>query len=69
MFHEVMFPCFGALRMVISGVGSHFIDKIFQRFLKELGVRHNIATLYHPQTSGEPESSNKQIKNIWEDYT
>ena len=44
--------------------GSNFIDKTFRRFLKELGARHNIATLYHPQTSGQAETSNKQIKSI-----
>jgi hypothetical protein len=32
--------------------------------LKELGTKHNIATPYHPQTSGQAETSNKQIKNI-----
>jgi hypothetical protein len=26
--------------------------------------QHNIATPYHPQTSGQVETSNKQIKNI-----
>ena len=50
--------------MVISDGGSHFIDKTFRAFLKELGTKHNIATLYHPQTSGQAETSNKQIKNI-----
>ena len=50
--------------MVISDGGSHFIDKTFQNFLKELGAQHNIATPYHPQTSGQAETSNKQIKNI-----
>jgi transposase InsO family protein len=64
MFHEVIFPRFGTPRMVISDGGSHFIDKIFRAFLKELGAKHNIATPYHPQTSGQAETSNKQIKNI-----
>ena len=64
MFHEVIFPRFGTPKMVISDGGSHFIDKTFRNFLKELGARHNIATLYHPQTSGQAETSNKQIKNI-----
>jgi hypothetical protein len=52
--------------MVISDGGSHFIDKTFRNFLKELGSRHNIATPYHPrpQTSSQAETSNKQIKNI-----
>ena len=50
--------------MVISDGGSHFIDKTFRHFLKGLGAKHNIATPYHPQTSGQAETSNKQIKNI-----
>ena len=64
MFHEVIFPCFGTPRMVISDGVSHFIDKTFRAFLRELGAKHNIATPYHPQTSGQAETSNKQIKNI-----
>ena len=50
--------------MVISDGGSHFIDKTFRAFLKELGAKHNIATPYHPQTYGQAETSNKHIKNI-----
>ena len=64
MFHEVIFPRFATLRMVISDGGSHFIDRTFRAFLKELGAKHNIATPYHPQTSGQAETSNKHIKNI-----
>jgi len=44
MFHEVIFPHFGTPRMVISDGGSHFMDKTFRAFLKELGAKHNIAT-------------------------
>ena len=50
--------------MVVSDGGSHFIDKTFKAFLRELGARHNVATPYHPQTSDQAETSNKQIKNI-----
>ena len=50
--------------MVISDGGSHFIDKTFRAFLRELGTKNNIATPYHPQTSGQTDTSNKQIKNI-----
>jgi len=64
MFHEVIFPHFGTPQMVIRDGGSHFIDKTFRAFLKELGAKHNIAAPYHPQISGQVETSNKQIKNI-----
>jgi transposase InsO family protein len=50
--------------LVISDGGSHFVDKKFKAFLTDLGIHHNIATAYHPQTNGQDETSNKQIKNI-----
>ena len=64
MFHEINFLMYGTPRMIISDGGSHFIDTAFRNFLKELGTEHNIATPYHPQTSSQVETSNKQIKNI-----
>jgi transposase InsO family protein len=60
MFHEIIFPRFGTPRMVISDGGSHFTDKTFSRFLIEHGTKHNIATPYHPQSSGQAETSNLQ---------
>jgi hypothetical protein len=64
MLHEIIFPRFGIPKMVISDGGSHFIDRSFKKYLSNLGICHNIATPYQPQTSGQAETSNKQIKNI-----
>jgi len=64
MFQETIFPHFGVPRMVISDGGPHFIDKNFRRYLTDHGIQHSIATPYHPQTSGQAKTSNKQIKNI-----
>ncbi|XP_021321692.1 uncharacterized protein LOC110437546 [Sorghum bicolor] len=64
MFEEIIFPRFGVPRVVISDGGAHFIDKRFKQYLSRHGIRHNVATPYHPQTSGQAETSNKQIKNI-----
>jgi hypothetical protein len=64
MFHEVIFPRYGVPRIVISDGGSHFIDQTFQKALSEVGVDHRIATPYHPHTSSQAETLNKQIKNI-----
>jgi hypothetical protein len=55
---------YGVPRIVISDGGSHFIDRTFWKALSEVGVDHRIATPYHPQTSGQAETLNKQIKNI-----
>jgi hypothetical protein len=59
IFHEIIFSRFGIPKMVISVGGSHFIDRSFQKYLSNLRIHHNIATLYHPQTSGQTETSNK----------
>jgi transposase InsO family protein len=64
MFYEVTFLRYGVPRIVISDGGSHFIDQTFRKALSEVIVDHWIATPYHPQTSGQVEMSNKQIKNI-----
>jgi hypothetical protein len=64
MFEEIIFPRFKVPRMVISEGGTHFTDKGFHRYLINHGIHHNVATPYHPQTSGQEETSNKQIKNI-----
>jgi hypothetical protein len=64
MFEEIIFPRFRAKRMVISDGGTHFTDKTFHTYLSKHGICHNVATTYHPQTSGQAKISNKQIKNI-----
>jgi hypothetical protein len=64
MFHEVIFLRYGVPIIVISDGGSHFIDRTFWKALSEVGVDHQIATPYHPETSSQAETSNKQIKNI-----
>jgi hypothetical protein len=56
MFHEVIFLRYGVPRIVISDGESHFIDRTFRKALTEVGVDH--------QTSGQAETSNKQIKSI-----
>jgi transposase InsO family protein len=48
MFEEIIFPRFGVPRMVISDGGTHFTNKSFHRFLMKHGIRHNVATPYHP---------------------
>ena len=40
------------------------MQQVVQRVLEKYGVRHNVATPYHPQTSGQVEVSNREIKQI-----
>ncbi|CAA7033807.1 unnamed protein product [Microthlaspi erraticum] len=64
LFRTIIFPRYGIPRVVISDGGSHFINKVFEKLMKSYGVKHKVATPYHPQTSGQVEVSNRQIKAI-----
>lgn len=66
LFKNIIFPRFDVPRLIISDGGSHFTIKIFEKWLLKYGVRHRIATPYHPQTSGQIEISNREIKKILE---
>ncbi|XP_019090108.1 PREDICTED: uncharacterized protein LOC104738230 [Camelina sativa] len=66
MFKHIIFPRFGVPRVVISDGGTHFINKLFANLLRKHGVTHKVATPYHPQTSGQVEISNREIKSILE---
>ena len=61
-----IFTRFGVPRALISDGGSHFCNKQMEQLLKKYGVTHKIATPYHPQTSGQAEISNREIKHILE---
>ncbi|KAL6338780.1 hypothetical protein AAG906_023930 [Vitis piasezkii] len=57
-------PWFGVPKAIISDGGTHFCNKIFNNLLARYGVKHKVATPYHPQTSGQVELANREIKNI-----
>ncbi|CAM8982665.1 unnamed protein product [Rhodiola kirilowii] len=64
MFQKVIFPRFGVPRTVISDGGSHFKERNFETLQKKYGVYHKIGIPYHPQTIGQVEISNQEIKSI-----
>ena len=39
-------------------------NRLFKGLLEKYGVRHNVSTPYHLQTSGQVEVSNREIKQI-----
>ena len=43
---------------------SHFINGSFRKMLAKYDVNHRIASPYHPQSSGQVELSNREIKVI-----
>ncbi|GKV16140.1 hypothetical protein SLEP1_g26822 [Rubroshorea leprosula] len=61
-----IFTRFGTPRAIISDGGKHFCNRQFENLLANYGVTHKIATPYHPQTSGQVEVSNRELKRILE---
>ena len=59
-----IFSRFGVPKAIISDGGSHFCNKPFETLLAKYGVKHKVASPYHPQTSGQVELSNREIKTI-----
>ncbi|KAL0461098.1 UNVERIFIED_CONTAM: Transposon Ty3-I Gag-Pol polyprotein [Sesamum latifolium] len=61
-----IFSRFGIQRAIISDRGTHFCNKVVDALLKKYNVTHQISTAYHPQTNGQAETSNREIKSILE---
>ncbi|RVW59112.1 Retrovirus-related Pol polyprotein from transposon 17.6 [Vitis vinifera] len=61
---ENIFSRFGVPKAIISDGGTHFCNKPFETLLAKYGVKHKVATPYHPQTSGQVELANREIKHI-----
>ncbi|KAL4284813.1 hypothetical protein GQ457_16G018090 [Hibiscus cannabinus] len=61
-----IFTRFGTPRVIISDEGRHFDNRSIAATLRKLGINHNLSTAYHPQTNGQAEVSNREIKSILE---
>ncbi|KAM1091731.1 hypothetical protein ACFX19_019395 [Malus domestica] len=61
-----IFARFGMPRVIISDGGSHFCNRTIEALLRKYNVNHKVSTPYHPQTNGQAEVSNREIKQILE---
>ena len=57
---------FEAPRTIIRDGGSHFANKVFEKLMSRYGIKHIMSLAYHPQTNGQAEISNREIKKILE---
>ena len=63
---ECIFSRFGMPRAIISDGGSHFCNKPMGVLMKKYGIVHKVGTAYHPQTQGQVELANREIKQVLE---
>ena len=61
-----IFSRFWVPKILISDGGTHFCNNQLQKVLKQYSVTHMVASHYHPQTNGQAEVSNRELKKILE---
>ncbi|XP_019157953.1 PREDICTED: uncharacterized protein LOC109154677 [Ipomoea nil] len=61
-----IFSRFGIPRAIISDQVTHFCNRTIEALLKKYHVTHKVSTAYHPQTNGQAEVSNREVKSILE---
>ncbi|XP_022859658.1 uncharacterized protein LOC111380354 [Olea europaea var. sylvestris] len=66
--YEILFeiksaPWYGTPRAISDG-GKNFCTHLFLALLAKYRVKYRVATPYHPQTSGQVEISNRELKKI-----
>jgi transposase InsO family protein len=61
-----IFNRFGIPKAIISDHGTHFCNRSMEALLRKYHVTHRTSIAYHPQTNGQAEISNREIKLILE---
>ena len=61
-----IFSRFRVPRILISDGGTHFCNNLLQKVLKQYNVTHKVTSSYHPQTNGQAEVSNRELRKILE---
>ncbi|KAL1544894.1 hypothetical protein AAHA92_21686 [Salvia divinorum] len=61
-----IFSRYAVPRAIISDQGTHFCNRTIEGLMKKYGVHHRLSIPYHPQSNGQAEISNMEIKGILE---
>ena len=55
-------------RMILSDWGPQFTSKFMEEFTKVLGTKRKLSMAYHPQTDGQTERINQEIRTFLQHY-
>lgn len=51
---------------ILDKKGTHFCNRSVEVLFRKYNITHKVSTSYHPQTSGQAEVSNREVKSILE---
>ena len=58
----------GLLAVIISDRGRQFVNILWKRIYKILGIERKLFTVYHPQTDGATERMNQTVETFLRIY-
>ena len=64
LYRDRIFVEHGIPEKVISDRGLQFVSKFMTELFEILGIKGNLLTAYHPQTDGQTERVNQEIKEF-----
>ena len=64
LYRDRVFVEHGIPKKIISDRGSQFVSKFMTELFEILRIRGNLSTAYHPQTDGQMERVNQEIKEF-----
>uniref|UniRef100_A0A672G6V4 Gypsy retrotransposon integrase-like protein 1 n=1 Tax=Salarias fasciatus TaxID=181472 RepID=A0A672G6V4_SALFA len=59
---------FGMVRKIITDQGKEFVNKLNDSIFTTLNIKHAVSSAYHPQTNGQDERTNQNIKRTLRKY-
>lgn len=62
LYHENIYRRFRLPTKLISNRGPQFASKVFQELCRKTGMKSAMSTAHHPQTDGQTERTNQEIK-------
>ncbi|XP_075079896.1 uncharacterized protein LOC142165183 [Nicotiana tabacum] len=60
-----IFTRFGTPSALISDGGTRFCNKLLGKLLAKYMAIYKVVIAYHPQTNGQMEGSNREVKKFW----
>ena len=62
LYVERAFPYIGLLSRLISDQDTRFTAGLFREICRQLGIKQNISSTYHPKTDGQSERTNQTVE-------
>uniref|UniRef100_A0A3B3DF81 Gypsy retrotransposon integrase-like protein 1 n=1 Tax=Oryzias melastigma TaxID=30732 RepID=A0A3B3DF81_ORYME len=59
---------FGMVRKIITDQGKEFVNQLNDSIFTMLNIKHAVSSAYHPQTNGQDERTNQNIKRALRKY-